>query len=115
MWTRRNFLRMMPAPALLGRLPVPRRAPTSRGSTPTSTSTGTPRCWLTEIKASNWRGLDIVVCPAVGDEPFDLEEKLRAMLKVARESGGTLAWASTFDGLPFESPHFPACTIERLN
>jgi predicted TIM-barrel fold metal-dependent hydrolase len=69
---------------------------------------------LSVIEKSGWRGLDIVVCPAVGDEPFDLEEKLRATRKVARESGGTLAWASTFDARGFERPDFAELTIERL-
>ena len=36
---------------------------------------------LSALKAANWRGLDIVVCPASGDEPFDLEEKLDATLQ----------------------------------
>src|SRR5579871_5125993 len=52
---------------------------------------------VSAIKESGWRGLDIVVCPAVGDEAFDLEEKLDATRKVALDSGGALAWASTFD------------------
>jgi predicted TIM-barrel fold metal-dependent hydrolase len=69
---------------------------------------------LSALERSRWRGLDIVVCPAVGDEPFNLEEKLRATLKVARDSGGTLAWASTFDAREFERPDFAGRTIERL-
>jgi hypothetical protein len=48
------------------------------------------------LKNSKWRALDIVVCPAIGDERFDLEEKLQATLEVARDSAGALAWASTF-------------------
>jgi hypothetical protein len=66
------------------------------------------------LKAANWRGLDIVVCPASGDEPFDLEEKLRATLKVHRDSDGALAWASTFDARGFEEPGFADRTIARL-
>ena len=62
----------------------------------------------------NWRGLDIVVCPASGDEPFDLEDKLRATLEVHRASGGNLAWASTFDARGFEGPGFADRTIARL-
>ena len=69
---------------------------------------------IDSIKASNWRGLDIVVCPASGAESFDLEEKLRATQKVHRESGGTLAWASTFDARGFEQPDFAERTIARL-
>jgi len=69
---------------------------------------------LAAIKDSNWRGLDIVVCPASADEPFDLEEKLRATHKVYRDGGGTLAWASTFDARGFEDRNFADHTIERL-
>ena len=69
---------------------------------------------LAAIKAMNWHGLDIVVCPASGDEAFDLEEKLRATLKVQRDSDGMLAWASTFDACGFESPGFSDRTIKRL-
>jgi len=69
---------------------------------------------LSALEKSRWRGLDIVVCPAIGDEPFDLEDKLRATLKVARDSGGTLAWASTFDARGFERPDFAERSIERL-
>jgi len=70
--------------------------------------------FLGALKASKWRGLDIVVCPASGDEPFDLEAKLRVTLKVQRDSGGQLAWASTFDARGFESPGFSDRTINRL-
>src|SRR5262249_30780412 len=49
-----------------------------------------------------------------GDEPFDLEAKLRATLEVARASGGTLSWASTFDARGFERPDFAERTIEGL-
>jgi predicted TIM-barrel fold metal-dependent hydrolase len=69
---------------------------------------------VSALKESKWRGLDIVVCPASGDEPFDLEEKLRATRKVQRDSGGVLAWASTFDARDFESPGFADRTINRL-
>jgi predicted TIM-barrel fold metal-dependent hydrolase len=69
---------------------------------------------LDAMNASNWRGLDIVVCPASGDESFDLEDKLRATLKVHRDSGGTVAWASTFDARGFEKPRFADRTVDRL-
>src|SRR5579875_1896161 len=49
------------------------------------------------LRDSKWSGLDIDVCPAVGDEPFDLEAKLASTLAGVRASGGRLAWASTFD------------------
>jgi Amidohydrolase len=69
---------------------------------------------LRAMKEANWRGLDIVVCPASGGETFDLEEKLRATQKVSRVSGGALAWASTFDARGFEEPDFAERTTARL-
>jgi hypothetical protein len=66
------------------------------------------------LRETRWNGLDIVVCPAVGDEPFDLESKLDSTLKGARASGGRLDWASTFDARGFESPSFAERTIARL-
>ncbi|GAC1474233.1 MAG: hypothetical protein NVSMB9_24210 [Isosphaeraceae bacterium] len=70
---------------------------------------------LTSLKESRWRALDIVVSPAsADDEPSDLEEKLRATPKVQRASQGTLAWASTFDARPYESPGFADRTIAFL-
>jgi predicted TIM-barrel fold metal-dependent hydrolase len=69
---------------------------------------------VSALKAANSRGLDIVVCPASDKEPFDLEEKLGATLKVARDSNGTLAWASTFDARGFEEANFTERTIARL-
>jgi hypothetical protein len=69
---------------------------------------------VSALKAAQWRGLDIVVCPASGNEAFDLDEKLRATLKVQRESKGTLAWASTFDARGFENREFSERTIAHL-
>ena len=69
---------------------------------------------VSALKAANWRGLDIVVCPASDNEPFDLEEKLGATMKVERDSNGTLAWTSTFDARGFEEANFTERTIARL-
>ena len=113
MLTRRDFCRMIPASALLATASA--GEPTSFGRIDTHIHIHRDAPALLEtLKTSNWRGLDIVVCPASGDEPFDLEEKLRATLKVHRDSGGTVAWASTFDARGFESPGFADRTIERL-
>src|SRR5262249_41517130 len=104
MLTRRALLRMIPAPALLAaaRAGAAEPAPEGRIDTHIHIHRDAPAL-LEAIVSSGWRGLDIVVCPAVGAEPFDLEEKLRATLKVHRDSRRTLAWASTFDARPFES------------
>ena len=68
------------------------------------------------LKDSKWSGLDIVVCPTEGDEPFDLESKLDATLKVARGSGRP-HWPgprhSTLEG--FQAPGFAdPVSIARL-
>ena len=113
MLTRRDFLRLFPS----GGLVVAARAADVPDFVRIDTHVHIHRdapALLAAIKAANWRGLDIVVCPASGDEPFDLEEKLRATLKVQRDSGGTLAWASTFDARGFEGPDFADRTIARL-
>ncbi len=69
---------------------------------------------VASMQKTGWRGLDIVTCPAVGGEPFDLEAKLEATQKVAAQSGGTFRWASTFDARRFEAPDFVEKTITRL-
>jgi predicted TIM-barrel fold metal-dependent hydrolase len=114
MWTRRDILRLTPAPALLAVARAAEGPDFPRVDTHIHIHRDAPAL-VSAIKESNWRGLDIVVCPASGDEPFDLEEKLLATRKVARESEGTLAWASTFDARGFEGPGFSERTIERLN
>jgi hypothetical protein len=115
MKTRRDVLRMIPIAALAG------TASASASAAPEFTRVDThvhihrdAPALLTAIKETNWHGLDIVVCPASGGETFDLEEKLRATAKVSRDSGGTLAWASTFDARGFEDRDFSERTIARL-
>ncbi len=113
MLTRRDCLRLLPAAAMAAAA-RPAVAPEFvRIDTHIHIHRDAPEL-LAALKASSWRGLDIVVCPAGGDEPFDLEEKLRATLKVERAGGGTLAWASTFDARGFEEPDFTRRTITRL-
>jgi hypothetical protein len=111
--TRREVLGLIPAAALVG----VSRAAVSRGFEGIDTHIHIHRDappLIDAMKASGWRGLDIVVCPASGGEAFDLEQRLRATEKVHRESGGTLAWASTFDARGFEQPDFAERTIARL-
>jgi predicted TIM-barrel fold metal-dependent hydrolase len=113
MLNRRDVLRLIPTPALLAAARPARRPPFERVDTHVHIHRDAPAL-VSSFKETGWRGLDIVVCPAIGDEPFDLEEKLRATHKVARESGGALAWASTFDARGFERPDFAERTVERL-
>jgi predicted TIM-barrel fold metal-dependent hydrolase len=113
MLTRRDFLRAIPPAVLLATARADDTPAFGRIDTHIHIHRDAPSL-SSSLKAANWRGLDIVVCPASGDEPFDLEEKLGATLKVARDSGGTLAWASTFDARGFEEPNFAERTIARL-
>jgi predicted TIM-barrel fold metal-dependent hydrolase len=113
MLTRREVLGLIPAAALT-RIA---RAEVARGFERIDTHIHIHRdapALVDAVKKANWRGLDIVVCPASGGEAFDLEDKLRATQKVHRESGGTLAWASTFDTRGFEQSDFVERTIARL-
>jgi predicted TIM-barrel fold metal-dependent hydrolase len=113
MLTRRSVLRMIPGSAFLANASAAEPVPFGRIDTHIHIHRDAPAL-LAALKSSNWRGLDIVVCPAAGDEPFDLEDKLRATLKVYRDSGSALAWASTFDARGFESPGFAGRTVDRL-
>ena len=109
--TRRDMLRLAPAPLAHAGRPGRRGVGLRADRHPHPHPPRRPGTSPPASRTSNWRGLDIVVCPAAGDEPFDLEEKLGSTLKVARDSGGTLAWASTFDARGFEDPGFADRTI----
>ena len=106
------MLRYAPAPFLM-QAARPRRADFERIDTHIHIHRDAPALFAS-LKDSKWSGLDIVVCPTEGDEPFDLESKLDSTLKGARASGGRLAWASTFDARGFEAPGFADRTIARL-
>ena len=113
MLSRRDLLRLIPPIVLAGRAHAAEAPEFGRIDTHIHIHRDAPAL-LSAIKEANWRGLDIVVCPVSTDEPFDLEEKLRATQKVHRDSGGALAWASTFDARGFEDPKFADRTIARL-
>jgi hypothetical protein len=113
MLTRRGVLRLVPGGLVLAAARASDQSEFERIDSHLDIHRGAAPL-LSALRESKWRGLDIVVCPASGDEPFDLEEKLRATLKVQRNSGGILTWASTFDARGFESPDFPERTIGRL-
>src|SRR6185437_430376 len=113
MLTRRDVLRLAPIPFLLPTARADGRADFERIDTHIHIHREAPALYAS-LRQSGWSGLDIVVCPAVGDEPFDLEARLASTLKGARASGGRLAWASTFDARGFEGPGFADRTIARL-
>jgi predicted TIM-barrel fold metal-dependent hydrolase len=113
MKTRREVLRLIPPVMLAGVTNATTTAEFTRIDTHVHIHRDAPPL-LSAIKDANWRGLDIVVCPASSDEKFDLDERLRATAKVSRDSNGALAWASTFDARGFENPEFPEQTIALL-
>jgi predicted TIM-barrel fold metal-dependent hydrolase len=113
MLTRRDLLRLIPCGALAAAARAADGPEFGRIDTHIHIHRDAPAL-AAALKAANWRGLDIVVCPASGDEPFDLGEKLRATLRVQQNSAGALAWASTFDARGFEDPGFTDRTIGRL-
>jgi hypothetical protein len=113
MLTRRDVLRLIPATTLLGVTRAADGPDFERIDTHIHVHRDAPAI-ATALNESMWRGLDIVVCPASDDEPFDLEAKLRATSKVHRDSGGALAWASTFDARGFEEPGFTDRTIDHV-
>lgn len=113
MLTRREVLGLIPTAVIVGVA----RAAAVRGFEAIDTHIHIHRdapALIDAMKASRWRGLDIVVSSASGAESFDLEGKLSATLKVQRDSGGVLAWASTFDPRGFEQPDFAERAIARL-
>ena len=113
MLTRRNFLQAIPSAVLLASARADATPAFGRIDTHIHIHRDAP-VLVSSLKAANWRGLDIVVSPASADESFDLEEKLDATRKVARDSGGAVAWASTFDARGFERPDFTERTIARV-
>ncbi len=116
MLNRREMLRLVPASALAAvgvRIAGAQEADYGRIDSHIHVHREAPE--LAEaLKATGWRGLDIVVCPAVGDEEFDLDVKIAATRAVAQSSGGAIAWASTFDARGFEEPDFVERTIAHL-
>jgi predicted TIM-barrel fold metal-dependent hydrolase len=113
MLTRRDVLRLIPAGSLVGGVKAIEGDDFTRIDSHIHIHRDAPRLALA-FKESNWRGIDIVAYPGTGGESVDLEQKLRATLKVCRDSGGTLAWVSSFDARDFESPGFADRTIARL-
>src|SRR4051794_17561405 len=112
MLTRRDVLRLAPVPFLL-RAARAAGGDFERIDTHIHIHRDAPAIF-SGLKESRWSGLDLVVCPTVKDEPYDLEAKIDSTSRGSRASGGRLAWASTFDARGFEAPDFPERTIARL-
>jgi predicted TIM-barrel fold metal-dependent hydrolase len=123
MLTRRDLLRLIPATAAAASVRAAISAAAGAEPTPApdyerfDTHLHIHRdapALIAALREARWGGLDIVVSGASDDEPSDLEERLRATLKVHRDSGGTLAWASAFDARGFEEPGFADRVIAQL-
>ncbi|QEH38771.1 Amidohydrolase [Aquisphaera giovannonii] len=115
--TRRDLLHLAAAPLLLRTARAADAGADAEGMERIDTHIHIHReapALVASFKDSRWSGLDIVVCPTEGDEPYDLGARLDATLKGARSSGGRIAWASTFDARGFESPDFAERTSARL-
>lgn len=113
MLTRRDVLRLAPAPFLMQAARAAEGSGFERIDTHIHIHRVAPALYES-LKGSAWSGLDIVVCPTEKDEPYDLESRLASTLAGSRASGGRLAWASTFDARGFEAPDFAERTAARL-
>ena len=114
MLTRRDLLRALPASALLAAARASDDSGFERVDTHVHIHREAPAV-VEGLKATHWQVLDIVVSPASKpDDPSKLEETLRATARLARESGGRIAWASSFDARGFEAPDFVERTIADL-
>jgi len=113
MMTRRDVLRLVPIPFLAPAARADEGDDFERIDAHTHIHRDVPEVF-DGLKATKWSCLDLVVCPSVGDEPIDLESSLRSAGTAAANSGGRLAWASTFDARGFEAPGFTERVIGRL-
>lgn len=66
------------------------------------------------LRQANWRCLSICDSRETGDQPSILDEMIRGTKLLHSESRGRIAWATTFDPRPFESPGFADRTIAAL-
>jgi hypothetical protein len=70
---------------------------------------------VADMEKTGWRALSICTFQAArDDEPADVEDLIRQVAKVHRESKGRIAWATTFDARGFESSDFAGRTIAGL-
>jgi len=113
MLTRRDVLRWVPGAALVAAARAAEGPDFARIDTHIHIWRDAPAL-VSGLKTLNWHGLSIVVSGASGDEPSDLEERLRSTPKVHRDSQGMVAWASAFDARGFESAEFTGRTIAGL-
>ena len=110
--TRRELLAGFAASPLLTAEPAD--APFDRIDTHIHLNRSAPEI-VSGFRQTRWRALTICDSRATGDEPPDLPEQVQGAIKLHRESGGLIAWATSFDARPFERPDFAETTIAALN
>ena len=69
---------------------------------------------LAALEQARWRCLSICDSREIGDQPSILSEMIRGTKALHIESRGRIAWATTFDARPFESPGFADRVIADL-
>ncbi len=68
------------------------------------------------FKQTRWRALTICDSRATAsNDPPDLPDQIKGAIELHRESGGLIAWATSFDARPFERPDFAETAISGLN
>lgn len=69
---------------------------------------------IAALQQANWRCLSICDSREIGDQPSILNEIISGTKALHAESHGRIAWATTFDAPPFESPDFADRAIAQL-
>ena len=67
------------------------------------------------LKTTRWKALSICVSRATGNDPTDLDQQLRGTAEISKESGGSIAWAGSFDARRWADADFGAATIAALH
>src|SRR5262245_32844754 len=67
-----------------------------------------------ELQQRNWRCLSICDSREIGDQPSSLADMIRGTKVLHASSQGRIAWATTFDARPFETPDFADRVIAAL-
>ena len=69
---------------------------------------------LAALEKANWRCLSICDSREIDDQPSILDDMIRGTKILHSESKGRIAWATTFDPRPFETPDFAGRVIANL-
>jgi hypothetical protein len=69
---------------------------------------------LAALAKANWRCLSICDSREIDDQPSILDDMIRGTKLLHAESKGRIAWATTFDLRPFDSPDFAGRAIASI-